>query len=123
MALVDGLGNLIDFILMAGQRHDSKDVAPLLEGLTFGAFLGDKAFDSDKLRAELLALGATAVIPPKSNRVVPIEDDKEMYKWRHLVENFFAKLKAFRRVATRYEKTDTSFAAMVYLASSVIATR
>lgn len=123
MALVDGLGNLIDFILMAGQRHDSKGVAPLIEGLTFGAFLGDKAFDSDMLRADLRARGAKAVIPPKSNRVVPIDYDKEMYKWRHLVENFFAKLKEFRRIATRYDKTDTSFRAMTYLVSAVIATR
>ena len=123
MALVDGLGNLIDFILMAGQRHDSKGVLPLIEGLTFEAFLGDKAFDNDKLRADLLARGAKAVIPPKRNRVVVIDYDKEMYKWRHLVENFFAKLKEFRRVATRYDKTDTSFTAMVYLASLVIATR
>lgn len=123
MALVDSLGNLIDFVLMPGQRHDSKGVLPLIEGLTFGAFLGDKAFDSDKLRTALRARGAKAVIPPKRNRIVAIEYDKEMYKWRHLVENFFAKLKEFRRIATRYDKTDTSFTAMIYLVSSVIVSR
>ena len=123
MALVDGLGNLIDFLLMPGQRHDSKGVLPLIEGLTFDAFLGDKAFDNDALRAELHRRGANAVIPPKRNRVVTIAYDKEMDKWRHLVENFFAKLKEFRRIATRYDKTDTSFSAMVYLASAVIGTR
>ena len=72
MALVDSLGNLIDFVLMPGQRHDSKGVLPLIEGLTFGAFLGDKAFDSDKLRTALRARGAKAVIPPKRNRIVAI---------------------------------------------------
>jgi transposase len=104
MVLVDGLGNLIDFRLMPGQRHDSKGVTPLLEGLNFAAFLGDKAFDNDTLRAALHQRGATAVIPPRRNRKVCIDYDREMYKWRHLVENFFARIKEFRRIATRYDK-------------------
>jgi transposase len=82
MALVDGLGNLIDFCLLPGQRHDSQGVMPLLEGLRFGAFLGDKSFDNDKLRAELQARGAEAVIPPRRNRKVAIDYDRDMYKWR-----------------------------------------
>ena len=92
----------------------------MIEGLTFGAFLGDKACDSDKLRAGLCERGATAVIPPRRNRTEPIEYDHEMYKWRHLVENFFAAIKEFRRIATRYDKTDVSFKAMVYLVSGVV---
>jgi transposase len=123
MALVDGLGNLIDFCLLAGQRHDSQGVMPLLEGLRFGAFLGDKAFDNDKLRAELQARGAEAVIPPRRNRKGAIDYDRDMYKWRHLVENFFARIKEFRRIATRYDKTDTSFAAIIYLTSTILALR
>jgi transposase len=123
VALVDALGNLIDFVLLPGQRHDSKGVAPLIEGLTFGAFLGDKAFDNDKLRAELRERSAAAVIPPKCNRKKPIEYDREMYKWRHLVENFFAAIKEFRRIATRYEKTSSSFKAMVYLVSGLVCSR
>jgi transposase len=123
MALVDGLGNLIDFCLLPGQRHDSQGVMPLLKGLRFGAFLGDKAFDNDKLRAELQARGAEAVIPPRRNRKVAIDYDRDMYKWRHLVENFFARIKEFRRIATRYDKTDTSFAATIYLTSTILALR
>ena len=123
MALVDGLGNLIDFCLLPGQRHDSQGVMPLLEGLRFGAFLGDKAFDNDKLRAELQARGAEAVIPPRRNRKGAIDYDRDMYKWRHLVENFFARIKEFRRIATRYDKTDTSFAATIYLTSTILALR
>ena len=46
-----------------------------------------------------------------------------MYKWRHLVENFFARIKEFRRIATRYDKTDTSFSAMIYLGSAILALR
>jgi transposase len=123
VALVDGLGNPIDFRLMPGQRHDSCGVMALLEGLSFAAFLGDKAFDNDKLRAELHARGAKAVIPPRRNRKVAIDYDRAMYKWRHLVENFFARIKEFRRIATRYEKTDTSFSAIIFLASTILALR
>ena len=109
------------FNLLPGQRHDSVGVAPLLKDLDFAALLADKAFDGDALRAELD--GALAVIPPKANRVTTIPCDFEMYKWRHLVENFFCKIKEFRRIATRYDKTDTSFAAMIHLVGSVLATR
>jgi transposase len=123
VALVDALVSLIDFALLPGQGQDSRGVAPLIERLTFGSFLGDKAFDSDKLRAELRERGAAAVIPPKRNGKEPIEYDREMYKWRHLLENFFAAIKEFRRIATRYEKTDSSFKAMVYLVSGVVCSR
>lgn len=123
LALVDALGNLVRFLLLPGQRHDSIGVEPLIRDLEFGALLADKAFDSDELRAELDRRGVTAVIPPKANRTQSIACDLDMYKWRHPVENFFTKLKQFRRVATRYDKTDTSFHAMICLASSVIASR
>ena len=70
MALVDALGTLFDFLLLPGQAHDMKGVAPLIEGVDFDALLADKAFDADWLLAELDARGATAVIPPKANRKV-----------------------------------------------------
>ena len=123
MALVDALGNLVRFILLPGQRHDSVGVEPLIKDIEFDALLADKAFDIDWLRLELDKRGAAAVIPPKSNRARRIPCDFEMYKWRHLVENFFCKLKAFRRIATRYEKTDESFSAMIHLVGSAIAIR
>jgi transposase len=66
VALVDALGALLRFVLLPGQRHDTVGVAPLIEGIEFGALLGDKAFDVDWLRAELDARGAVAVIPPKA---------------------------------------------------------
>ena len=123
VALVDALGNLVRFVLLPGQRHDSVGVAPLLTDLDFAALLADKAFDSDGFRTELDNRGAVSVIQPKANRVTTIPCDFEMYKWRHLVENFFCKIKEFRRIATRYDKTDTSFAAMIQLVGSVLATR
>jgi transposase len=90
---VDALGNLVRFVLLPGQRHDMVGAPPLIEGVIFGALLGDRAFDADWLRADLDARGAAAVIPPKANRRAEIAFDREMYRWRHLIENAFAKLK------------------------------
>src|SRR5215210_2279987 len=123
VALVDALGNLVRFVLLPGQRHDTVGVPPLIEGVAFGALLGDKAFDADWLRAELDGRGAAAVIPPKANRKARLDCDKAMYRWRHLIENYFAKLKEFRAIATRYDKTDTSFRANICLAAALIAAR
>jgi transposase len=123
VALVDALGNLACFVLLPGQRHDMVGVEPLIADIAFGELLADKAFDSNALRKELKRRGAGAVIPPKSNRKEPIACDYVKYRWRHLVEHYFCKLKAFRRIATRYEKTDESYAAMINLVASVIALR
>ena len=92
-----------------------------LVSVEFEALIADKAYDSNELRAQLQACGAMVVIPPRANRVEVIEYDSEMYKWRHLVENFFCKLKNFRRVAMRFEKTDVSYAAMIHAVSSRLA--
>ena len=123
VALVDALGHLVRFVLLPGQRHDIVGVAPLIAGVSFDALLGDKAFDADWLRANLDKRGVVAVIPPRSNRKVIIDYDKAMYRWRHLVENYFAKLKEFRSIATRYDKTDESFSANINLAAALIAGR
>ncbi len=63
------------------------------------------------------------MIPPKANRRAAIGFDRAMYRWRHIIENTFAKLKEFRAVATRYDKTDTSYTATIHLAAAVIASR
>jgi transposase len=123
MALVDALGNLIRFVLLPGQRHDSIGVEPLITGLDFEALIGDKAFDNNWLRADLNERGAAAVIPSKADRAVRIPHDAEMYKWRHLIENFFCSLKAFRRIATRYEKSDACFSGLINLVAVFLATR
>ncbi len=121
MALVDALGNLARFILLPGQRHDSVGVAPLICGIEFEALIADKAFDIDWIRADLNNRGALAVIPPKADRARRIPYDGAMYRWRHLIENFFCNLKEFRRIATRYDKTDSSFAAAIHLAGAFLA--
>lgn len=100
-----------------------KGVEPLIDGVAFDALLADKAFDADWLLTELDARGATAIIPPKANRKVLRDYDKHAYKWRHLIENFFAKIKEFRAIATRYEKTASSYAANWHLVAVIIASR
>jgi transposase len=123
LALTDALGNLIDFRLLPGQAHDLRGTADLIAGLACGKLLADRAFDANWLREVLIEAKIEAVIPPKSNRRFPAEFDRHTYKWRHLIENFFGKLKEFRGIATRYCKTDESFTAFVSLAASVIRTR
>ncbi len=95
----------------------------LITGLDFEALIGDKAFDNNWLRANLNERGATAVIPSKADRAGRIPHDAEMYKRRHLIENFFCSLKAFRRIATRYEKTDACFAGLLNLVAAFLAIR
>jgi len=85
------------------------------------AFLADKAYDARERVLDLLEKAKVqAVIPPKTNRTEQREYDEEMYKWRYLVENFFAKLKQYRAIATRYDKRASSFLGGIHLAASVI---
>ena len=120
LALTDGLGNLADFRLLPGQAHDLKGVPELIEGLDAEHLLADRAFDADWLREALRQEGITDVIPPRKNRKQPASYDQEVYKWRHLVENFFQKIKDFRGIATRYCKTDKSFQAFISIAATIL---
>ena len=96
---------------------------PLIEGLHFDALLGDMAFDSNSIIADLDQRGAKVVIAQHPRRARPRDIDAEVYKWRHLVENFFCKLKEFKRIAMRSEKTDQSFSAMIQITAAVIHSR
>ena len=120
---MDALGNLVRFLLLPGQAHDMKGAAPLIKGVSFDSLRSDRAFDADWLLHDLDERGATAVIPPKTNRKIQRNYDAEVYKWRHLVENYFAKIKEFRGIATRYDKTDCSYAACWNLVAALIASR
>jgi transposase len=123
LALTDALGNLVRFVLLPGQRFDTIGLAPLIDRLSFAALIADKAFDSNAIIADLDARGAKVVIAQHPRRSAPRAIDREMYKWRHLIENFFCKLKEFKRIAMRADKTDQSFAAMIHLAAAVIHSR
>ncbi len=82
--------------------------------------LADRAFDAGWLRDALSERDIASVIPPRENRKHQAGYDNEMYKWRHLVENFFQKIKDYRGIATRYCKTDTSFTAFISLAATIL---
>ena len=123
LALTDSLGCLVRFILLPGQRFDTIGVPPLIDGLEFEGLIADKAFDNNSMIAELNERGAKIVISQHPRRIKPLAIDTEIYKWRHLIENFFAKLKEFKRIAMRADKTDRSFKALIYLAAAVINSR
>ena len=93
LALTDALGNLVRFVLLPGQCFDTVGVPPLIEGLAFEALIGDKAIDSNAIIADRDARGAKAVISQHPRRAKPLAIDEEMYKWRHLIENFFGRIK------------------------------
>ncbi len=123
LALVDALGNLARCRLLPGQRHDRIGVDRLLDGLFIDALIADQAFDNNPIRTLLADRGAVAVIPAKADRKTGIPHDIDMCRWRHLVENYVAKIKPFRRIATRYDNTDTSFQALIHSAATAIALR
>ena len=123
LALTDALGNLVRFELLPGPRFDTIGVPPLIQGVEFGALIADQAFESNAIIADLDTLGVKVVISQHSRRTSLRRIDEEMYKWRHLIENFFCKLKEFKRIAMRADKTDQSFAAMIQIAAAVIALR
>ena len=120
---MDALGNLVRFILMPANRYDTVGVTPLIKGVEFDAMLADKAFDSNWIIDDMNTRGAKIVISQRPQRLQPLEIDGEMYKWRHLIENYFQKLKDFKRIAMRSDKTDTSYAAMINLCSAIINSR
>ncbi len=121
-AIVDGLGNPVEFMLSAGNDHDSAHAVELLEKVEISGsnILADRAYGAKTIRTYISEQGAYYVIPPQSNVSEPWPVDWWLYKERHLVECFFQKLKWFRRIATRYDKLDASFLAFVYLASIFI---
>lgn len=120
-ALVDANGNPIALKLTEGQAHDGKSAADMLESVGEGqTLLADRAYDSDALRKMLADRGAWANIKPMPGRVNIPSFSPYLYRFRNLVERFFNKLKHFRAVATRYEKHDPNYLALVKLASTRI---
>ena len=120
-ATVDALGNPTDFFVTGGEAHDLVGADHLLPQMQADTLIADKAFDADeRVIQPLQVAGKTAVIPPKKGRKSPRGYDRDLYKARHLVENFFAKLKQFRAIATRYDKTARNFLAAIHLAASLI---
>ena len=119
-ALVEALGNLARWRLTAGQVADVHEAQPLLEGIDTEAVAADKAYDSNALIDTITASGAQPVIPPRTNRTEQRDFDRHLYKGRNLVERFFCRIKHFRRIATRYDKLDTRYAAFIAITAAWI---
>lgn len=115
-----GLGCPIRFIVTPGQAGDAPQAAALVDGLAAEVVMADAAYDSDALREVIAQKGAEAAIPnnPSRSRKYPL--DPHLYAQRHLVECCFSKLKQFRRVATRYEKTKRNYLAIVTVAATIL---
>jgi len=117
---VRGLGCPVRFHLTAGQAGDAPQALVLIEDLPAEVVMADAAYDSGALRQVIADKGALAVIPNNASRARKYPLDKQLYKQRHLVECCFSKLKQFRRVATRFEKTARNYLAIVTLAATIL---
>lgn len=107
--------------MTGGHAHDLHGADHLLPNMKADTLIADKAYDADqRVMTSLAEAGKTAVIPSKSNRKVTRENDRHLYKARHLIENFFAKLTQFRSVATRYDKTAQNFLGAIHLVAAII---
>jgi transposase len=120
-ALADALGNPIGFALSPGSAHDLTGADLLLPNLKSCKLLADKAYGSDdRVITPLENKGIEAVIPSKKNALNPRAIDKHLYQARHLIENFFARLKQYRAIATRYDKLARNFLGGIYLAAIMV---
>lgn len=117
-AAVNVVGMPLSLRLVCGNEHDSISAVDTIRGLVEGSLvLADKAYDTNKIRAYIEDSGGIAVIPPRSNRKDPIEYDAQFGKNRHRVENFFARMKRFRRISTRYDKLPETYMGFVSIAA------
>ena len=114
------MGCPVRFFLTAGQAGDAPQAQPLVDGLAAEIVMADAAYDSDAFRAAIAAKGAQAVIPNNPSRARKYPLNKPIYAERHLIECCFSKLKRFRRVATRYEKTARNYFAVVAIAATLL---
>ncbi len=118
-ACVESLGNAVRLLATPGQAGDSPQALPLLDGLAPGQVVADTAYDIDKTRAYCAQRGIEAVIPSHPNRTQPLPMDKNAYRDRHKIERFFGRLKQYRRLAIRYEKTVVSFLASWHIGAAL----
>ena len=117
---VDSHGMPVRAILTEGTAADCTQASALIEGLTAEYLLADKGYDTNDIISQAIAQGMKPVIPPKKNRTVAREYDKELYRLRHLVENAFLHLKRWRGIATRYAKNAASFLAAIQIRCIVL---
>ena len=122
-ASVSGLGLPVKVILTAGQEADVSQAETLIDGVPAEVVIADKGYDSQAVVERIQRRGAEAVIPSRKNSKAPRAYDRERYRDRNLAERFWRRVKACRRVATRYEKTARNFLGFVLLASIMVLLR
>lgn len=119
-ALVGALGNPLKSILTPGQRNDITQGAALIEGLQDSVVIADKGYDSNAFIQRIEDQKCIAIIPPKKNRKIQREYDKHLYKERYLIECFFGKIKHFRRIFSRFDKTASVFIGFLNFVGTLI---
>jgi transposase len=117
----DGEGRPIILLLSEGQMSDHKGARLVLDALlAASSLIADRGYDSDWFRAELQDRGIEPCIPSSRSRKVPYAHHNAVYRERHKVENLFAKLKDWRRIATRYDRCARTFFSAICIAATVI---
>lgn len=117
-AVVDSLGKLLNIKALPGNEHEVKSAAEVLgENLNGAIVNGDKGYFSAELAAQILEAGGFPNIPPKKGATDPLPYHAELGKLRHVVENFFCRIKRSRRVATRYDRLTCTYLAFVILSA------
>lgn len=117
--LIDALGNPLRFVVSPGQSADITYAPMLIQGYRSAALIADRAYDSDALVGMLAETATEAVIPSRRCRRQQRVIDRNLYRDRNKAERFFAWVKLFRRIATRYDKTAVSYLALVHLAGTL----
>lgn len=112
-AKVDALGNPLKIIITAGQRNDVTQISALLQNVVNSYVIADKGYSFYTVRAQIIEQNCEPVIPPRENAAEPWEYDKHIYKERHVVECFFSKIKQFRRVFSRFDKSVRNYASFL----------
>ena len=108
-------------LLSEGQMNDHTGAQIMLDRIPPAKMLiGDKGYDSDRFRASLMKRGIASCIPPRKNRKNRIDFDSTLYRQRHWIENMFAKLKDWRRIAMRYDRCAHTFFSAICLAMAVL---
>ena len=116
-AMTNAEGKLLDLKLLPGNENEILSARELLGDVRNSIVLADRGYDSDSLRKKILSDGGVALIPPKKNRRRPVLYFSHIGKKRHVVENYFCRIKRYRRIATRYDRSSATYLSFVYLAS------
>jgi len=119
-AKVDALGNPLKFVITPGQTSDFTKAEELIDGASGPYVIGDKGYDSDKIREKIRQKNCIPVIPGKSNRKESIDYDKHIYKEWHVIECFFSKTKQYRRIFSRFDKKILNYLAFLCFVGACI---